>query len=680
MLRHYLDFEVRIEPLANGGYPVSVRGPGGDARGTLVLPADSPIYQGALARLARLDTDEECLIQLGQLLFNALFSIALKDVYTRSQGMLKEGQRLRFVFDIDAREAAVGAVPWEFLADPDQGPLAMLDAPIVRYLPTQAAVPTLAAPLPLKVLLTGADTPPRVQIERELGEVQAALEGLGQQVSIVVEPHLTRSILQRRQRQGFHVWHFVGHGSASTDGTMSVLQFEDGTGNAERVSARELNILLKGSGVRLVMLNACQSAVLGIDPLRSVAPALIRADVPAVVAMQLSVTDAGARAFAGEFYQALAEGFPIDACVTEGRRAVMGATGLGRADWGVPVVYTRAADGRLFAPPATADAAQQPVDAGLLALRTLMKTPEIYAAVAGGRDQFDDLLHQIGVLSQYKALHDVLQQLDDCMEMIDGERQRLPQDLRAWGRLAESEPELHAILGEALRLVERSPTDASWARKLERARDEARAGVEQGALELLSRAINRIADVLGAIPWRVNAQLVALAQVLPLPALVRNLAKVAEQMAALALDEWAASQRAVFVRGVAALEAIDRRLGQLVRRHDLFQHLDNELRPVESWIEADAIGLAQLWPDIQPLHAQVCDDLTAAWAPRLVATATELERSLAEAGGQRTAMIFWRYRGQVSQSFNTVDADLLKLCDELQGVGRSLEFVLRTAP
>src|SRR5207247_441308 len=155
MFREYVDFEIRVGELAHDGYPVAVRGPGGDARGVLALPTDSPVYQGALARLATLDTDEECLIQLGQLLFDALFTPPIKDVYARSQGKLKDDQGLRLVFDVDAREAAVGAVPWEFLADPDQGPLAMLDAPMVRYLPIQATVPTLAAPLPLKVLLTG---------------------------------------------------------------------------------------------------------------------------------------------------------------------------------------------------------------------------------------------------------------------------------------------------------------------------------------------------------------------------------------------------------------------------------------------------------------------------------------------------------------------------------------------
>jgi hypothetical protein len=90
--------------------------------------------------------------------------------------------------------------------------------------------------------------------------------------------------------------------------------------------------------------------------------------------MQFTVPDTAARAFAGEFYRALAEGFPIDACVTEGRKAVMGEVGLGRPDWGIPVVYTRAADGKLFDLPT--DKATSPIDS--LAdrreqLRTLIK-------------------------------------------------------------------------------------------------------------------------------------------------------------------------------------------------------------------------------------------------------------------------------------------------------------------
>ncbi len=175
-------------------------------------------------------------------------------------------------------------------------------------------------------------------------------------MQLVVEPHLRRDKFQQLLRQGFHIWHFVGHGGFRSDGRTAALAFEDANSDCEWVSAMELGILLNRNSVRLIVLNACESGRLATEPFRTLAPALIRGQVPAVIAMQFEVPDVAARAFAGEFYQALAEGFPIDACVTEGRKAVMGAVGLDHADWGIPVVYTRAPDGRLFDLPASAPA------------------------------------------------------------------------------------------------------------------------------------------------------------------------------------------------------------------------------------------------------------------------------------------------------------------------------------
>lgn len=355
MIRQYLDFEITILPQETGHYSVAVSTPGGDAAGVLSLPTDNPDFQALLKRLELLDTDETVLSELGQMLFLALFQGAIKEVYTRSQGILLNDQGLRLRLNISPKATAVLGLPWEFLYDPDQGPLALLDAPIVRYLPESARTPLLQTELPLRVLLTGAQTPPALEVERELQEVQAALSELGEQVQITLEPHLTPRKLQHLLREDFHVWHFVGHGSYSRDGRTGQLALEDDHGDAEMVSATQLGILLNRSTLRLVVLDACQGARLAIDPFRSMAPAIIRADVAAVVAMQFTVPEEATRAFAGEFYRALAAGLPIDTCVTEGRKAVMNSVGLNRADWGTPVIYTRARDARLF------DIEQQPV-------------------------------------------------------------------------------------------------------------------------------------------------------------------------------------------------------------------------------------------------------------------------------------------------------------------------------
>jgi WD40 repeat protein len=347
----YSDLTVTIGSSTPEGYPVTLRGPGGDARGLFVHPAADPLYVGLAERLARLEAGEAEIAALGAVLFRTLFHGALKEGYARALAALPPAHGLRVRLDIDPREAEVAALPWEYLRDPDGAPLALHASPLMRYLPQPTAVPALKAELPLRVLLTAAATPPPAAVDRELAGVRRALERLGSMVEVQLEARLTAAVLQDRLRQGFHVWHFVGHGATLPDGS-GALMLDDGTGDAAPLAAPALAALLGGSGVRLALLNACEGAALAADPLRALAPALIAAGIPAVVAMQFAVAEESARAFAAEFYQALAEGFPIDACVTEGRRAVLAFSGSAHPDWGVPALYSRAPDGMLFDLPA----------------------------------------------------------------------------------------------------------------------------------------------------------------------------------------------------------------------------------------------------------------------------------------------------------------------------------------
>ncbi|MEM8529259.1 MAG: CHAT domain-containing protein [Chloroflexota bacterium] len=357
MFNIYHDFEITIQPPNGDTFPYFIQSPGGEAQGILRLPTNTPTYQELEQRLSQLDTDEDALHQLGTLLFDALFEGKSGEVFSISRGRLQPNEGLRFKLSIAAEESVVASLPWEFIADPNRGPLALLDMPIVRYLPLALPTSTLRTELPLRVLLTGAHTPPNPDaVTSELRSVRESLAAAVQRglVQLEVEEHLTPRKLQALLRQDFHVWHFVGHGGFDQSGRNARLSFEDDDGDVQRVSAMQLGIMLNRSSLRLVVLNACESARLAVEPFRSLAPALIRGQVPAVVAMQFSVPQESTRAFAGEFYCALAEGFPIDACVTEGRKAIMNEIGLGRPDWGIPVVYTRAADGKLFETPTPA--------------------------------------------------------------------------------------------------------------------------------------------------------------------------------------------------------------------------------------------------------------------------------------------------------------------------------------
>jgi hypothetical protein len=116
----------------------------------------------------------------------------------------------------------------------------------------------------------------------------------------------------------------------------------------QQVAAEQLGINLRGNGVRLAVLGGCQTGRRdGVNIWGGIAPALVKAGIPAVVAHQYSILDKSAIAFSRHFYRALVGGLPIERAVTAGRIAAYNAQPQGR-DWGVPVLYLRAADGRLF--------------------------------------------------------------------------------------------------------------------------------------------------------------------------------------------------------------------------------------------------------------------------------------------------------------------------------------------
>jgi CHAT domain len=360
MFNSYTEFEIAIQARQGDNYPLAARSSAGERSGILRSPGDDPAFQQLLARLAKFDTDQRMIFQIGTDLFNALFAGDIGKLYSASRSMLLENQGIVVRLRIAPGTEEIAALPWEFMVDPDSGPLSLMDASIARYLPQPSPVPEFHTTLPLKVLLTAAQTPPASDIERELKLVQEALQGLGDKVHITVAPHLTANALRGFLREEFHIWHFVGHGGFDKTGKTAQLLLEDANSEADPVSAMELNILLNRSGLRLVVLNACNSGKLAVEPFRSIAPALIRAQIPAVVAQQFNVAAESTREFVSDFYRSLAAGLPIDACMSEGRKAVMNSDGLEQPSWGIPVLYTRMVSGRLFdlpeiipAPPAT---------------------------------------------------------------------------------------------------------------------------------------------------------------------------------------------------------------------------------------------------------------------------------------------------------------------------------------
>jgi hypothetical protein len=366
MINQYVDFKLKIEPASEGKYLVLVESSAGDDRATLTLPTDKPAYSDFITNLAYdLPTTPPQVREFGKLLYDALIQGSIREAFRAARDEAqRNNQILRIKLSIDPNLEGlveVAAVPWEFAVN-DTGVPISTEYSFCRFLSRSEPLPRLRIEgSTIKVLLTSAlpkelaEKHP-VDIAGEVAAIRAALKPLEEQgaLAVVELPHLTGRKLQKAiENEHPHVLHFVGHGVFEDEVGSLVLEKNDGTRQNMPVDVLVDN--LRGSTVRLVVLNACLTGKVELNLLRGIAPALLAANIPAVVAMQSSVGDEAGVVFAEDFYQNLAEYKPIDTCVSRGRRAIRNSTAT--RDWGLATLYMRAPDGILFEQPAAKDAA-----------------------------------------------------------------------------------------------------------------------------------------------------------------------------------------------------------------------------------------------------------------------------------------------------------------------------------
>lgn len=271
----------------------------------------------------------------------------------------QEGVRVRLILS----GSELNKWPWEFLTFNRAGGeikvsdfLALMpNVSLVRHTATPLPAWRVKATPPAKVLV-GVASPdgwPKLQVADEGDVIARALQGSAQLIVETVE-HLQKSTLPNKLKPA-HLFHFAGHGKVelvqssvpgSYEGKASVV-LEDGYGDEDVLDAELLAVQLRDAGVRVTVLGACQTAQRDdVGMWSSVAEALLKAGLAAVVGMQFPVRDKTALDFAQRFYGALAVGLSIDEAVAAGRVAIA-AVGDARG-WATPVLYLRSPDGIMF--------------------------------------------------------------------------------------------------------------------------------------------------------------------------------------------------------------------------------------------------------------------------------------------------------------------------------------------
>jgi hypothetical protein len=320
----------------------------------------------------------------------------------------------------------------------------------------------------------------------------------------------------------------------------------------------------------------------------------------------------------------------------------------------------------------------QSVRNSLYALTELMAAPEVRAAVVAFRTDFQAVCEQIDVVGNYKDLHDLLHTLEfQCYSGIVQEARRFPDDETALDILMDYELTLQQIVSDVREVAVRgtlATNETLWIKDLERTPEELRAAIENLETRQLKRAVWLINRVLAIQPSRINTSLNTAARALRLPALVKAMTCVRDNLTHGELDPEKASQ---FKDGVEALANLERSLTILVHTHNDWQELDLELRRIEANLEQDIVELEMSWLDLKAMAESLCDSSIDEWALSFKKDSENLDSAIAAQNPAKVKRYFRSYRRRAGERFYRVDVELKRLCGNLRIVGEPLTSVLR---
>lgn len=294
---------------------------------------------------------------------------ALKSAWAEVRG--QQSQR-RIRLRIDAAAPELHALPWELLREPGDGaaPLdlaATAATPFSRYLAGrwQPGSPVLKRPVRVLVAIANPENLKKykleiIDVDQEWELLQSAVANQKEVELTLLPQPCTLPALEIALKDGFHVLHFIGHGAyGQKEGEKegkAVLYLADEANQVALTTEEDLAGMLarqladsgqrQDDKLRLVFLASCQTAKRSpADAFRGLAPQLVAAGVPAVLAMQDLVAVETARQFAATFYRQLLDHGRVDLASNEARSAVLTAK---RSGAGIPVLFSRLKGSQLF--------------------------------------------------------------------------------------------------------------------------------------------------------------------------------------------------------------------------------------------------------------------------------------------------------------------------------------------
>ncbi len=402
----------------------------------------------------------------GRRLFDALFADeATRRTWDEVRGRFPY-RRLRL--RLDAAAPALHVLPWELLDDGEGVLAARAETPFSRYLPSPVAWGQAVEARPIRVLAVIANpvdlvdynlTPLDVDAEVDVLRSAVAVAGEGKVHLDFLDAPVTLKRLEEALRRGYHALHFVGHGFFNRRRQEAVLYFQGQDGQVQVVRDVELVAMLKRqrSRLRLVFLAACQSATRStVHAFLGLGPRLVVVGLPAVVAMQGTISVAAAREMSAAFYASLVRqsergGAVVDVAMNEARSVLLTQ---GRPDVAVPILFMRLRSGLLWGDEASSPSPEIALD---------QSGQQVYgpqANVVGGGDfvSGDKIVYQLDVGRLVDLLREALPEGDPApaqfREMME-QFGSLHAQLYEWKELHNAINEIAYVMDQFTREVER---------------------------------------------------------------------------------------------------------------------------------------------------------------------------------------------------------------------------------
>lgn len=307
---------------------------GPQVRARFAFNPDGQSLQKAFSDLNVVSCQRDQITEIGQQLFLGSFPGDLRTALgtalalrSRSDSDRKKRVRLRLVVPPDLRR-----LPWESLFDQQLLHLCIRPDWTLCHEPAREELDLIEFPGPpddkLKLLIvvpvqTNLDFAPECQA------VKRIVDRFGAQAQVEkIEGAVTLQALQDKlAEREWDIVHYIGHGVAESKTGVRVFLNASATGGEAYISESQFASRFIGSGVRLVVLSCCFGASSSSSETRSLTglgPLLLRAGVPAVVAMRYAVSDRAATEFSSKFYDSLLNKDlgQIDCAVQAGRLAL----------------------------------------------------------------------------------------------------------------------------------------------------------------------------------------------------------------------------------------------------------------------------------------------------------------------------------------------------------------------